>query len=174
MNTLSIFGLQLTLSVLVFALLAKWHLAPWLSKMPIHAALAILIIPHAFRHLGMVFLVPGVTSPDIPVSFASMAAYGDLASGLMAILTLAALRHRWKFALPLATVFTIIGTADLANALRHAEAVPHLWAAWYIPTFIVPVLLVTHGMVFARLFSHARRNVFHLHSPANALCATPE
>jgi len=27
----------------------------------------------------------------------------------------------------------------------------NMGAAWYIPTFIVPALLVTHFMVFARL-----------------------
>jgi hypothetical protein len=48
-------------------------------------------------------------------------------------------------------LFNIIGTLDLLYALSHEQAVPHLGAAWYIPTFWVPVLLVTHGMIFARL-----------------------
>ena len=37
------------------------------------------------------------------------------------------------------------------NALRHADAVPGLGATWYIPTFFVPLLLVTHFMIFVRL-----------------------
>ena len=55
---------------------------------------------------------------------------------------------------PLTWLFSIVGIADLANALRQAEAVPHFEAAWYIPTFVVPVLLVTHAMIVYRLCRH--------------------
>jgi hypothetical protein len=37
------------------------------------------------------------------------------------------------------------------NALRQAEAVPDLGVAWFIPTFFVPLLLVTHYQIFVRL-----------------------
>jgi hypothetical protein len=151
MNPLAIFGTQFVLSVVVFSLLAKWYLAPWLAKKPVHVALSLLIIPHATRHIGLSFLVPGLTDGP-PTTFATAAAYGDFASGLLAILCLLALRGRWGVALPLVWVFNLVGTVDLINALRQAEAVPHLGATWFIPTFWVPVLLVTHVMVFARLF----------------------
>ena len=49
------------------------------------------------------------------------------------------------------------GCLSLMNALRQAEAVPHLPTTWYIPTFVVPILLVTHGMIFARPIRHARQ-----------------
>ncbi len=48
-------------------------------------------------------------------------------------------------------LFNVLGTVDLLRALRHANAVPDMGAAWYIPTFVVPLLLVTHVMIFARL-----------------------
>ena len=59
MDTLAIFGLQLVLSLLVYALIAKWYVTPWLAEKPIHQALIPLIFPHAFRHIGLAFLVPG-------------------------------------------------------------------------------------------------------------------
>ena len=37
------------------------------------------------------------------------------------------------------------------SALSQAEVIPQLGITWYIPTFIVPVLLVSHVMIFARL-----------------------
>ena len=49
----------------------------------------------------------------------------------------------------------IVGTVDLANALRQAENVPYLLTTWYIPTFFVPLLLVTHALMLVRLFQHA-------------------
>jgi hypothetical protein len=30
---------------------------------------------------------------------------------------------------------------------------PHLQTNWYIPTFVVPALLVTHAMIFVRLLT---------------------
>jgi len=151
MDTLSIFGLQFVMSLVLCGLLAKWFLGPWLKDKTQSQALFWLTLPHATRHIGMVFLVPGVVSPSLPISFATAAAYGDLAAGVLALVVLIALRNRWAGTMALVWLFNIIGTLDLLNALRQAEAVPYLEAAWYIPTFWVPVLLVTHFMIFARL-----------------------
>ena len=151
MEALEIFALQLVLSIIVYSLLAKWYVAPWLVNKPINSAITLLLIPHALRHLGLMFLVPGVNAHPLPTFFANAAAYGDLISGLLAIICMLALRGRWRIAFPLVWIFNIVGTVDLLNALRHADVVPSLGATWYIPTFVVPLLLVTHIMIFARL-----------------------
>jgi len=151
MDPLPIFGLQFFLSLVVWGLIAKWLLAPWLAMKPPNEALFWLILPHAFRHIGMVFLVPGIVAQPLPTSFAAPAAYGDLLSGVLALLALVALRTGWRGATALVWIFNVVGTVDLLNALRHADAVPDMGAAWYIPTFVVPLLLVTHFMIFARL-----------------------
>ncbi len=156
MDMLAIFFLQLFMSVVLCSLLAKWFIAPWLNQKTQRESLFWLTLPHATRHVGMVFLVPGVVSQSLPSSFAVGAAYGDLAAGVLALLALIALRSRWAGAMALVWVFNIVGTVDLLNALRQAHAVPHLGAAWYIPTFWVPVLLVSHFMIFDRLFRKAR------------------
>ena len=140
----------------MFALIAKWYVSPWLAGKPIQQALLPLIFPHAFRHIGLTFFVPGVVAQPLPTFFAYTAAYGDLVSGLLALLSLIALRGGWRLALPLVWLFTIVGTLDLLNALRHADVVPDLGATWYIPTFLVPVLLVTHVMIFTRLLKRKR------------------
>lgn len=151
MDSFAIFGLQFLLSVVVFSLIAKWYAAPWLATKPINAVLTLLIFPHAFRHIGLTFLVPSVVAEPLPDYFANPAAYGDLISGLLAILAIVALRFGWRFALPLVWIFSIFGASDLVYALRQVEVVPYFGATWYIPTFLVPLLLVTHIMVFARL-----------------------
>jgi len=156
MNTLAIFGLQLTLSLVVWSLLAKWLLTPWLENKSPQEALFWLTLPHAFRFMGMVFLVPGVVSQGLPSSFAIPAAYGDLVTGILALLVLIAIRTSWAGALALVWLFNIVGTADLLSALSRADAVPYLGAAWYIPTLFVPLLLVTHFMIFARLLRRTR------------------
>jgi len=152
MDTQAIFGLQFALSLLVIGLIAKWTLAPRLKTLTTNQALFWLTLPHAFRHIGMVFLVPSVLAQPLPDAFALPAAYGDLAAGLLALLALAALRHHWTVAITLTWLFNIVGFADLLNALRHTAVAPNFGSAWYIPTFLVPLLLVTHAMIFARLF----------------------
>ncbi len=163
MDMLAIFGLQIFLSLVLYSLLAKWFLAPWLKGMTQRQGLFWLTLPHATRHVGMVFLVPGVVSPSLPHGFAVSAAYGDFAAGVLAMFVLVALRSPWAGTTTLVWLFNIVGTVDLMNALRHTHAVSHLGAAWYIPTFLVPVLLVTHVMIFARLFTKATRDELQRH-----------
>ncbi len=156
MDTQAIFGLQFFLSLVVWGLIAKWLLAPWLEKKSQHDALFWLTLPHAFRYMGMVFLVPGVVARPLPVAFAIPAAYGDLVTGVLALLALIALRTVGAKALALVWLFNIVGTVDLLNALRHPDLVPDFGAAWYIPSLFVPLLLVTHFMIFARLLRQGR------------------
>ena len=156
MEPVAIFGLQFILSLVVWGLIAKWLLAPWLENKSPHDALFWLTLPHAFRYIGLVFLVPGVVARPLPDAFATPAAYGDLVTGVLALLALIALRTGWARALALVWLFNIVGTVDLLNALRHANVVPDFGAAWFIPTFFVPLLLVTHFMIFARLLRRGR------------------
>ncbi|EKV00232.1 hypothetical protein Lepto7375DRAFT_2335 [Leptolyngbya sp. PCC 7375] len=156
MDTLTVFGLQFVFSLVVYALLVKWYLMPWLAKKPVNQALIPLIIPHAFRYLGLAFLVPQLVAQPLPGSFANAAAYGDFMSGLLALFSLLALRASWRFSLPLVWLFNIVGAGDLINALHQAEVVPYFGTTWYIPTFVVPLLLVTHGLIFVRLFKELR------------------
>ncbi len=156
MTPQAIFVLQFLLSLVVTGLLARWTLAPWLDSLPQRKALFWLTVPHAFRHIGMVFLVPGVVAEPLPEGFAVPAAYGDLVTGLLALLALILLRKSLAGALALVWLFNVVGTVDLLNALRHVNVVQGFGATWYIPTMFVPVLLVTHFMIFVRLLKSVR------------------
>ena len=151
-----IFILQFALSIVVVGLLARWYAVPWLAEKSFYVVLMILLVPHAFRHVGMAFLVPALNQPDMPANFSTAAAYGDLLSGLLALVALIALKSRWAIAIPMVWVFSIVGTVDLINALRQDGAILFMGATWFIPTFLVPVLLVTHAMVWARLIKYMR------------------
>ena len=151
MNPVTIFLLQIFLSVVVIASLMKWEFTPRLNKLPFNEAMFWLIVPHAFRHIGMVFLVPSVVDQQLSSQFAIPAAFGDLLAGLLALTALISLRSGWKIALTIVWLFNIVGTLDLLSALSHVDAIPHLHAGWFIPTFFVPLLLVTHFMIFTRL-----------------------
>jgi hypothetical protein len=160
MNSPQIFGLQFALNLIVFALIARWYIAPRLSALPLHAALTPLLLLHAMRTVGMVFIVPAVVDPNLPRDFAVPATYGDLLAVLLALAALAALRARLTGALVLVWIFNIEGTVDflyaLYQGLRLGLTDYQLGVAWYIPTFIVPALLVTHIMIYALLLKRSR------------------
>lgn len=159
MESFQIFGLQFLLSVVGYGLIAKWYVAPRLAGLPLHDALIPLFFPHAFRHLGMVFLVPAVVAPTLPPAFALPAAYGDLLAGLLALVAILALRSRAPAALTLAWLANIVGMVDLLYAFYQGTSRgvgPHLGSAWYIPTFLVPLLYVTHFMIFILLVKRSR------------------
>jgi hypothetical protein len=119
-------------------------------------ALRPLLILHSFRFLGLAFLVPGVVSPDLPSAFAHSAAYGDIIAATLALLSLLSLPFR--AGVVIAWIFNFWGSADLLNAFYQANdaglLAGQLGAAYFIPTFVVPLLLITHGLVFRILLQH--------------------
>lgn len=157
MNAQQIFGLQVLPSFVVCGLVAKWYVTPRLASVPLHAALQPLLVLHTSRHLGMVFLVPTVVGAALPAAFAIPAAYGDLLAGLLALGAIVALRARARIALALTWLFNVVGLLDLINAFY--QGLSHdvqLGAAYFIPTFIVPALVITHLMMFRMLIRHPR------------------
>jgi|SRR5713226_2599424 len=157
MSGQQIFGLQVVLSFVVYGLVAKWYVSPRLATLPLGAALQPLLVLHALRHMGMVFLVPTVVGPALQASFAVPAAYGDLLAGLLALAAMGALRARSSIAIPLTWLFNVVGLLDLINAFYQGLSNNvQLGAAYYIPTFIVPALVITHLMIFRMLVRHPR------------------
>jgi len=157
MTTLQIFGLQFLLSLVLYTLIARWHVAPRLAALPLASALSPLLFLHAFRHLGLVFLVPTVVGSSLPPSRPRSRSRPPTATCSPALLAIVALRSRWPFGLPLVWLFNVVGTVDLVNALAQGLRLDvSLGAAYYIPTFAVPALFVTHAMIFAMLVRRAR------------------
>ena len=146
--------LNIVLSLVSFSLIGRWYVMPWLRSVPRMQALTPLLLLHSFRHIGMAFLLPGVTATALDVRFANPAAYGDLLAALLAFVALLALRLQWRLAIPLVRIFNIVGSVDLLNALwqgfQHVPA-GNLGATYFIPAVVVPALLVTHYMIYRLL-----------------------
>ena len=56
-------------------------------------------------------------------------------------------------------ILNSVGTVDLLYAFYQGTTRgigPHLGSAWYIPTFAVPALYVTHFMIFVMLIRRLR------------------
>jgi hypothetical protein len=153
MSVLALFGLSVLLSFVAFGLVTRLYIWPWLRNRAREDALLPLVVPHTFRFVGLSFLVPGVVSPLLPSAFAVPAAYGDLVATLLALAASLALSRRVPWAIPLVWVFNVWGASDLLFAFYQGGVTAPLdprtlGAAFYIPTVVVPPLLVTHGLMF--------------------------
>ena len=134
---------------------AAWLLAvgayvwPWLKSRPRDDALRAIATLHGFRFFGLVFILPGVVGTHLPAGFAAFAAQWDLATGVLALLALLAVRMRPLFWL-LVVAFNVVGLVDLVMDYVHAiqgglpEVAGELGAAYAIPVLYVPLLMITH------------------------------
>ena len=149
LQQLAFFG-SIAFSFVAWSVVAARYVWPRLRHRPRAEALRPLLILHSFRFVGLAFLVPGVVSADLPMAFAHSAALGDAIAAILALLALLSLPLRGGVVI--AWTFSVWGTADLLNAFYQAAhaglVVGQLGATYFIPTFAVPMLFITHGLVF--------------------------
>ncbi len=153
MSSETLFRIHLALGYAVWLPCCSAYLWPWLkaaSRLDAQRAIATL---HSFRFLGLAFILPGVVGPGLPASFATFAAYGDFATGVLAMLALLTLRVRplfWFFV----AAFNLAGTTDIILDYYHAiqAGLPaiagQLGATYAIPVIYVPLLMITHAAAF--------------------------
>ncbi|MGB9334461.1 MAG: hypothetical protein WCB14_05600 [Candidatus Acidiferrales bacterium] len=156
MSAFALFGISTLMSLVSSVVLVQLYVWPRLQMMSHDQALFVLLTPHMFlRFLGLSFLMPGVVSPALPAAFAVPAAYGDFAAGILAIAAAVALSRRTSWARALVWLFNIWGAADFLFAFVQGARAPidpaALGAAFFIPTAVVPPLLVTHALIFRLL-----------------------
>ncbi len=157
------FFVSIAFGFIAWGIVAQRYIWPKLRLLRRAEALRPLLILHSFRFIGLAFLVPGVVSSELPSAFAYSAAYGDIVAATLALLSLVSLPG--GAGIVIAWIFNLWGSADLLNAFYQANVsgltAGQLGTTYFIPTLIVPLLLITHGLAFRILLQHSRR------SPAN-------
>jgi hypothetical protein len=153
MSLATVFQIHLVLGYVPWLLALGAYGLPWLKSVdPVEAQRAIATL-HSFRFFGLVFLVPGVVGADLPASFTTFAAYGDFATGVLAMLALLTFRIGpvfWLFVV----AFNVMGAVDIVVDYYHgiqvglAALAGQLGATYAIPIIYVPVLMITHVVAF--------------------------
>jgi hypothetical protein len=150
------FFVSIVFSLVAWGIVAARYIWPELRLRPRAEALQPLLVLHSFRFIGLAFLVPGVVSPDLPSAFAYSAAYGDIIAAILALFSLLLLPSAAGVAA--AWIFNIWGFVDILNAFYQANhaglLAGQLGATFFLPTLIVPLLLITHGLAFRILLQH--------------------
>jgi hypothetical protein len=148
------FVTSITFGLLAWGAVCITYVWPRMRELPLSEAIRPILHLHLFRYLGLSFFVPGVVGAQLQRAFATPAACGDLAAMLLAwvALTTLASRHS-RLAI---WAFSLWGSADLLFAYYQGAVgvgidPASLGAAWFIPTFVVPLLLWTHMLIIVTL-----------------------
>src|SRR6201988_3599423 len=148
-----IFRAHLVFGYVAWLLCFGAYIWPRLKTMdPVEAQRAIATL-HSFRFFGLVFIVPGVVGPNLPAGFTEFAAYGDFATGVLAMLALLTVRILSLF-WPLVVAFNVVGAVDIivdyyhGNQLGLPALAGELGATYAIPIIYVPLLMITHAIAF--------------------------
>jgi hypothetical protein len=151
---------EFTFAITAYALVARWYIVPLLLKHPLRVSLPPLLLVHLVRPISLWLLVPGViVDSGIPTSFATGTAYGDLLATVLALVAAVLVRKERRGAIAAAWIFNIVGVTD---ALRNCvsgmmtQAPAHMGAAVLVPAYGVPLLLVSHALMFYLLVLHRR------------------
>jgi hypothetical protein len=148
-----LFQTHLVLGYVAWLLCFGVYIWPRLKAMDHFEAQRAIATLHSFRFFGLVFILPGVVSPDLPASFAAFAAYWDFATGVLAMLALLTVRIRPLF-WALVVAFNLVGFVDVILDYYHAVQVDlpakagELGATYAIPIIYVPLLMITHIVAF--------------------------
>ncbi len=152
MSTETLFRIHLALGYVAWLLCFSAYIWPWFKSMDRVSAQRAIATLHSFRFFGLVFILPGVIG-NLPAGFATFAAYGDFATGLLAMLALLTVRIRPLFWL-LVVAFNVVGAVDIIVDYYHAiqfgvDVDPGKFGATYaIPIIYVPLLMITHVIAF--------------------------
>ena len=150
------FFVSIAFSFIAWGLVTARYIWPELRGRERAEALQPLLMLHSFRFIGLAFVVPGVVSADLAASFARAAAFGDVIAAVLAIVALLLLPR--AAGIVAAWMLNIWGSIDIFNAFYQANhsglLAGQLGAAFFLPTLIVPLLLITHGISFRILVGH--------------------
>jgi hypothetical protein len=144
-----VFQLHLVLGYVAWLLCFSVYILPRLRLMNRLEAQRIIATLHSFRFFGLVFILPGVVGPHLPSGFSPFAAYGDFATGILAILALLTVRIRSLFVF-FVFGFNFVGASDIIIDYYHAiqaglpSMAGELGSAYAIPIIYVPLLMITH------------------------------
>lgn len=167
METTILFAISVLMSLIVWDRISRKYFWLHVKDMELKKAVQPVLILHSFRFAGLSFLVPGVVHIGLNSAWAIPAAFGDFTTAVLAFMGLLSI-NRASFK-PLLWTFNIFGVIDLLVAFIDGPRygiIPFLGAAYYIVILFVPILLLTHLMVFKMLLkgSKSRLNKYAIAS----------
>src|SRR6266851_2100971 len=156
MSPMSAAALASVLSFVVFAIMAVWYVAPWLATRQRAEALIPLLWVHAFRHVALQIFSAQQFGFAVSDGARDRIAAGDVTATILAVIAIATLRSRARMAPLLVWIFVAEAGFDLVSStidgVREQLFATASGVTWLIPTFYVPLLWVSLGLIVWQLY----------------------
>ena len=153
------------IQVLMFAFYPGFR--TWCMSVDLRA----LVLFHIIRFVGIYFLIL-YSRGKLPYDFAVPGGWGDIAVAVYAVLISVYVKPEGVAGWALYLLWNLLGFVDISfvvlTAGRLALSNPGSMAELLklplalLPTFVVPVIIFTHLVIFVRLYSAARRGYGHI------------
>ena len=135
------------ISLFVYALLAKWYVAPWLSTLKRADAIIALLWVHVFRYVAL--MIFSAQRDGFPISDDGLfdIVIGDVVGAAIALVAIFALRYRMRLGVALAWLLAAETIFDTVTNIRGGMR-EHLMGAasgttWLVLAFYVPLIMVS-------------------------------
>jgi hypothetical protein len=152
METTILFGLSILMSLIAWNKISNKYLWSRVKEMDLKKAVQPVLFLNSFRFAGLSFFIPGIVHEGLNPAWAIPAAFGDFTAAILALITLSLVNT--KLFRPFLWIFNIWGLLDLIVAFVDGPRygiIPFLGPAYYIVILYVPLLLLTHVMIFRLL-----------------------
>lgn len=153
------------IQVLMFAFYPAFR--AWCMSVDLRA----LVLFHITRFVGIYFLIL-YSRGKLPYDFAVPGGWGDIAAAVYAVLIVTYIKPAGKTGWAIYLLWNLLGFVDISfvvlTAARLALYDPGSMAELLklplalLPAFVVPVIIFTHLVIFARLYSAAKQGYGHI------------
>lgn len=150
-------GLAQISSLFVFVTIARWYVVPWIRSRDRADALIPLLWVHAFRYVALQAYSAQQAGFPISDEGRDHIVYGDVTGMILAMIAIAALRHRARWSIPLVWLLVAETATDtVTNVIGGIRE--HLFGAasgvtWMVLSFYVPLLMVSLGLLVWQLLT---------------------
>lgn len=162
MDNFTIINLQAIIGTIAIIIGFKFWIQPRFSKLPIHEALLPFVFLNTFRYLGLTFMAKEQFYDGFPTSFLNTVGLLDFSTAVLAIVSVVALKNKWRFALPLVWIFNIVGFGDLLTAFPQFFGLKlydqNLGFIWLMFVTYGLTTFLSHIYIFNRLFKNLKKN----------------
>ncbi len=162
MDNFTIINLQAIIGTIAIIIGFKFWIQPRVSKLPIHEALLPFVFLNTFRYLGLTFMAKEQFYDGFPTSFLNTVGLLDFSTAVLAIVSVVALKNKWRFALPLVWIFNIVGFGDLLTAFPQFFGLKlydqNLGFIWLMFVTYGLTTFLSHIYIFNRLFKNLKKN----------------
>jgi hypothetical protein len=159
-------------SLVVFALMAVWYVAPLLGRLARGSALMVLLWVHVFRYVAV--FTASAQHDGFPISADAVreVIVGDVVGAVMAMAAIFALRQRAQLGIWLTWLLSVETVVDFGVGI-HRKLIEPLTAQpsgvlWLILCFFVPLVIVSVPLLVWQLWSRRRESLAATYGPASA------